>query len=104
MAPIVYEDIHLETWHNGSNKGNDKLKQNDQGTTNEARFDGSTGKHRNHEETNNDWSQVSQNEPRGIGKRIYVVGDSIVSGLNEKVSQRNIRSKYAHIQGIQLKI
>ena len=84
-APIVYEDIHLETWHNGSNKkGNDKLKQSDQGTTNEARFDGSTGKHRNHEETNNDGSQVSQNEPRGIGKRVYVVGDSIVSGLNEK--------------------
>ena len=43
-APIVYEDIHLETWHNESNKkGNDKLKQSDQWTTNEVRFDGSTG-------------------------------------------------------------
>ena len=70
-APIVYEDIHLETWDNESNKkGNDKLKQSDQGTTNEARFDGSTGKHRNHEETNNDGSQVSQNNPRGIRRRV----------------------------------
>ena len=88
-VPIVYQDIHLEKWQKEPNKkiGNDSLKQSDHSKTNvlpEATFDGGTGKLINLNKASTEGGQVSQDESRGIRKRAYVAGDSIVSGLNEK--------------------
>ena len=38
----------------------------------------------NLDKASNEGSKVSQDESRGIRKRVYVAGDSIVSGLNEE--------------------
>ena len=87
-VPIVYEDIYLEKWHKDPNKiGNEGLKQIDHSRTNslpEATFNGGNGKLMNLDKASTEGCRVSQDESRDIRKRVYVVGDYILSGLNEK--------------------
>ena len=70
-----------------SNIGINKLKPSDCRTNArpETKADGGIGKQKNLDKTSTNGSQVSQDESRGIRKRLYVMGDPIVSGLNEKV-------------------